>query len=266
MKIILLGGNASARKLAEDLLREGFDVTFSVASPQGLTTVPSGAKALVGRRNVPLWVETLKGHRFDVAIDGAHPFAVEARKQFREAAEEVDLPFLSLKRPSLIPLGAHRAADAEKAAATAVALTQEGDLVFLAVGVKLLDTLVPFFRRENRRIRARILPTQESLEKALAAGLDGREIIALWGAPGRELERTLLAESGAACLLCKDSGREGGMEAKAEATEALSIPLVVVGRQEEDPEALDERELLGKLQQWKAETLKGRRQEREEQS
>ena len=261
MRLLLLGGNASARLLATRLLDEGFDVTLSVASPEGLTTVPKGAQALVGRRDGPLWAETMRSGPFDVAIDGAHPFAVDARRTFREAATACGLPWLALERPSLIPPRAHLVDDVDGALRTALALTRAGDVVSLALGVKVLHSVVPALRREGRAVVARILPTAESLSRALASGLEPREIVALWGAPGGELERALLARSGAACLICKDSGREGGMEAKAEATEALAIALIVIGRAQE-ASGLDEEELLGELKRLKAEA-QGRR-EREE--
>ena len=266
MKTLLLGGNASAKRLAEALLKEGHEVTLSVASSEGLTTVPPGARALVGRRDKRLWMELLQEEAFDVAIDGAHPFAFEAKEIFRTAAKENGLRCLALQRPSLVPPGALLASGPEEAAETATARTGEGGLVFLAVGVKLLDILVPLLRRKRRPLRARVLPTEESLARARRAGLEPPEIIALWGAPGKQLEQALLAESRATCLLCKDSGREGGMEAKAEAAAALSIPLIVIARRQDDPGALDDGTLLEKLRQGETENIKGRSQKGEKRS
>ncbi|QVL37251.1 precorrin-6A reductase [Aminirod propionatiphilus] len=252
MKILLLGGNASARVLAEKLLAEGFDVTLSVASQEGLATVPPGAQVLVGRRDGQLWSRTLKEHIFDVGVDGAHPFAVDARKTFREAASSHGLPWFALERSSLIPPRAHLAADVDGALETALSLTEPGHVVFLALGVKILHRAVPVLKKEGRSVAARILPTKESLAKALDSGLEPTQIVALWGAPEADLERALLVRWKAACLLCKDSGVEGGIRAKAEATEALSIPLVVIGR-EEKGNGLDEETLLLKLKRMKAE-------------
>jgi precorrin-6x reductase len=266
MNVLLLGGNATARKMAELLLLEGFDVTLSVASDEGLTTVPPGASVLVGRRDRDNWSKIFQEKSFDIAIDGAHPFAVEASKNFREAAGERNLPYLALKRPSLVPPGAYRCCDSAEAAEAAVELTKEGDLIFLAIGVKLLASLVPLFRKERRLIRARVLPTTTSIAQALTSGLQPQEIVAFWGAPGTDLETALLSASKAACLLCKDSGLEGGMEAKAAATEALSIPLVIINRSEENPEALVARDLIRKLQRWKGITVNEDPQEREEQT
>ena len=260
MKILLLGGNASARILAEKLIAEGFDVTLSVASREGLATVPPGARALVGRRDGPIWSQTLKEEIFDVAVDGAHPFAVDARRTFREAVASHGLPWFALERSSLIPPKAHLAADVDGALDEALTLTEPGHVVFLALGVKFLHRAVPVLKKAGRSVAARILPTMESLSKALGAGLEPTEIVALWGAPEADLERALLVRWKAACLLCKDSGAEGGIRAKAEATEALSIPLVVIGR-EGKGKGLDEEALLLELRRMKAETQELRERE-----
>lgn len=248
MRLLVLGGTSAARRVAEHLLALGHAVTVSVTRTWGLETIPPGAEALLGARNRTEWIELLSrkkphGGEGDVEgiVDCSHPFATAATEELAAAAATQELPFVvfertmcsaeeSEERGLFPPRFLLRADSPEEGCALLWGVTRPGDCLFLAVGVKLLPRIVPLLRKENRRVVARVLPTEESLCAARRAGLEPKEIVALWGAGSVHLNEALLLEAGAACMLSKDSGEEGGLRNKIEACRNLGLPLVLLNR------------------------------------
>ena len=231
LDVLVLGGTSEARDLAERLRDRGLRVGVSVAEPTGLATVPSGVTPLVGRRDGEAWTKTLEILRASglaALADAAHPFAQEAHQTFRLAARRAGLPLWSLRRPTPIPQGALEVSTPEALLARLLERTRPGDALALALGVRLLPRLVGPLKAQNRRILARILPTPESLEEALRAGLEPRELLCQWGSGGVTSQRALLEESGARILASKASGAPAGLEFKAQAARERGIPLVVL--------------------------------------
>lgn len=230
LKILVLGGTADSREVAQALVHVGVDVFFSVAGEEGMATVPQGAYPLVGRRQAEDWVFLLQTERIHGVVDASHPYAVKAGQAISEAASETGLPYCRYERPELVPENATMCRDAEEAVQKALELSAPGDRVFLTVGVKLLPVLVPNFRSRDRAIIARVLPTEESIRKAHDAGLAAKEIIAVYGHGTRELNEALFREFQARVVLSKSSGAEGGIPEKAQAVLSMGIPLVLIAR------------------------------------
>lgn len=223
-------------------------MTVSVTRTWGLETVPPGAEALLGARDRAEWTELLSrkkphGEEGDVEgiVDCSHPFATAATEELAAAAVAQGIPFVvfertmcsaeeSEERELFPPRFLLRADSPEEGCALLWGVTRPGECLFLAVGVKLLPRIVPLLRKENRRVVARVLPTEESLCAARRAGLEPREIVALWGAGSVHLNEALLLETGAACMFSKDSGEEGGLHNKIEACRNLGLPLVLLNR------------------------------------
>lgn len=231
LDVLVLGGTSEAREVAERLRDRGLRVGASVAEETGLVTVPQGVVPLVGRRDTPAWIPLLEDRKragLAALVDAAHPFAQEAHQAFRIAARRTGLPLWVLRRPTPVPEGALAVASPEALLARLLESTRPGDLLVLTLGVRLLPRLVPPLKAQNRRLLARVLPTPESLDAALATGLEPREVLCQWG-PGDEGSlRALLEESGARALVSKASGAPGGLEAKARAARSRGIPLVVL--------------------------------------
>jgi precorrin-6x reductase len=248
MRLLVLGGTSTARRVAEHLLALGHAVTVSVTRTWGLATIPPGANVLLGARDRTEWIELLshrKSHGEEGGVEGivdcSHPFATAATEELAAAAAEQELPFVVFERTMCSaeeseekelfpPRFLLRANSPEEGCALLWGATRPGDCLFLAVGVKLLPRIVPLLRKENRRVVARVLPTEESLCEARRAGLEPKEIVALWGAGSVHLNEALLLETGAAGMLSKDSGEEGGLRNKIEACRNLGLPLVLLNR------------------------------------
>jgi cobalt-precorrin 5A hydrolase/precorrin-3B C17-methyltransferase len=234
-QFLVLGGTSEGRQVAEALLKDGYSVTVSVAGETGLATVPDGAMAIAGARGRDEWLSLFGsgagGPRG--VIDATHPFAASATEAIKAACDTAGLPLCRFVRPEYVPSGAAEAKSPEEAADKALELTEEGDAVFLSVGVKMLPQVLPALRGGGRKILARVLPASESLLLAERAGLEPREIIAAWGAGGAAFNEALCADRNIRCIISKESGEAGGVDAKALAAARLDIPLILIRRPKE---------------------------------
>ena len=232
---LVLGGTSEGRQAASALLENGYSVTVSVAGETGLASVPDGAAALVGARGRDEWASlfaSAAGQSRGV-IDATHPFAASATEEIKAACETAGIPLCRFSRAESFPAGAVEAETPEDAAAKSVELTEDGDTVFLSVGVKMLPRLLPALREARRKILSRTLPTSESLLLEERAGLEPKEIIAAWGPGGAAFNEALCADMNIKCIIAKESGEAGGVNAKALAAAGLGIPLILISRPKE---------------------------------
>ncbi|MDR3254977.1 MAG: precorrin-6A reductase [Synergistaceae bacterium] len=251
-QFLVLGGTSEGRIVASKLIEEGYSVTVSVSREAGRTTIPDGAEALVGARGEEAWIRLLRGETTSEllgVIDATHPFALKATETIRDACTATGTPLCRFTREDSIPEGAILTDTPGGAAALAVELTEKGDVILLATGVNTLPHMLPALRSAERNVLARILPTAESMTTATKAGLEPREIIAIWGGGGADFNEALCADRGVRCLISKASGDAGGVLAKAAAAKELDIPIILISRPKE-PEDMERFNSAGALLEW----------------
>ena len=108
-------------------------------------------------------------HNKDLCVDATHPYAVEAGKNIREAAERTGVHCIRLLREYTGDLPEYEGCTyVEDAAMAAKAASGISGNILLTTGVKEL----PFFEGiERERLFVRILPVADSLEKCNEAGI-----------------------------------------------------------------------------------------------
>jgi precorrin-6x reductase len=238
-QFLVLGGTTEGRAIAEELLAEGYTVTVSVVSEPGEATVPKGAGVLTGARGAEDWSRLFGDmearSRLRGVIDATHPFAEAATAEIAKACGDSGVALCRFVRPVLVPDDAVLAVDLDDATQKAIEATSEGDLVFLAIGANNLHLTVPSLRKSGRNILARVLPTAESVRHAERAGLSPREIIAVWGVGDADYNEALCRFRGVCCIISKESGAPGGVDAKAEAARRMGITFILISRPAEFP-------------------------------
>ena len=223
------------RELSRQLAALGIEVTVSVATPLGQEEQGStpGVTVRCGRL-LPDEMAALLGDAA-LCIDATHPYAVEATKNIKAAAEKAGVGYLRLLRPAS-PLPENCLVfESAKQAAEALA-AKEGNLL-LATGAK---ELAQFAAIPPERLYPRVLPTLESIAACEAANIPHRNIIAMQGPFSFALNQAMMEQFHIRWLVTKDGGAAGGFDEKAAAASAAGAQLVVIRRPPEQGETASE--------------------------
>ncbi len=170
------------------------------------------------------------------SVDATHPYAVEVTEHIKESAKKTNLPYLRLSRST----AAEREIAEHEWMIHTVADTQECvELLSKLPGNILLTTgskeLHAYAAREEIRERlfVRVLPGVESIEICHREQIPGKQIIAMQGPFGTELNEALIRQYDIGVLVTKESGQAGGFPEKIRAAEHTKIPVVMIQNPEQ---------------------------------
>ena len=105
-----------------------------------------------------------------------------------------------------------------------------GRRIFLATGSKDLATFLKAPGAGERDWFVRVTPEPEFIQRAIDLGVPRSHICAMQGPFSQAFNEALWRDWAIDCVITKDSGDAGGYQAKAAATKALAIPLLVIQR------------------------------------
>jgi len=236
-KLLIFAGTTEGRELAFAAEALGYDVTASVATAYGERFLAADSRVRVhaGRMDAAQMEAFLRGGSFDLAVDATHPYAAEASRNIRAACAAADVRYLRLLREESEKSGVFFDTLPEAAEAAG---RLPGNIL-AATGSKEIGLYraVPDF---SARVYARVLPTGDSVEKCLAAGLPRAHILTGRGPFSVAENLRDLGACRAAVLVTKDGGAAGGFPEKAEAARQAGVFLYVVRRPKETGASYDE--------------------------
>jgi precorrin-6A/cobalt-precorrin-6A reductase len=238
MRVLLLGGTAEGRALAE-ALHPNVDVISSLAGRVPDPALPVGAVRIGGFGGVDGLRNWIQEQGIDAVVDATHPFAATMTAHAAEVCGELRIPHLVLARPAWDPGAAIVVASDDEAAE--VVAQKHYSRVFLTTGrsgVRAFTSSDAWFL-----IRAVTEPD--------AATLPRHHQIALSRGPYRyEDELELLRDHRIDALVTKNSG--GDMtRAKLDAAAALDIPVIMVARPQL-PDGVNAVATVGEAADWVA--------------
>ena len=224
MRIVVFSGTTEGRDFSRAAAALGIAVTVSVATDLGAEEQGQAPGITVhsGRLLPGAMAELLQGAA--LCVDATHPYAVEATKNIRAAANAAGVEYHRLLRAaSTLPAGSVVLGSAAQAAQY-LAATQGN--VLLTTGA-----------------------TVAGITACEGAGIPHRNIIAMQGPFTLELNLALMQQFHIRYLVTKDGGSAGGFAEKAQAAAQSGAVLVVLRRPEECGETAEEilqrcRELL----------------------
>jgi precorrin-6A/cobalt-precorrin-6A reductase len=217
MRVLLLGGTAEARALA-NTLHPRVDLISSLAGRVPDPALPVGPVRIGGFGGVAGLRRWLNDEHIDAVVDATHPFAATMTAHAAEVCGELHVPHLVLARPAWDP-GDAIVVESDIEAAKTIA-RQRYLRVFLTTGrsgVKAFAGSDAWFL-----IRAVTTPDADSLPRH-------HRLLLSRGPYRYDDELALLREHRIDALVTKNSG--GDMtRAKLDAAAARNIPVVMVAR------------------------------------
>ena len=222
MKILILGGTAEARALAEALAaRPDFAVTVSLAG-RTLEPLPQGAPVRSGGFGGAEGLARYLGEeKIDVLIDATHPYAAAISANAARAAESAGVKLLALRRPPWRKLAGDNWIEVESVEDAVMALGQAPKRVFLALG---RNELQPFTAAPQHFYLIRSVdPVDPPLAVPHATYITAR------GPFSESEDRALLQSHNIEVIVAKNSGGEASY-GKIEAARALRLPVIMLKR------------------------------------
>ncbi|MCG0278716.1 MAG: precorrin-6A reductase [Thermanaeromonas sp.] len=236
--ILVLSGTSDGNRLIRELANLGYRVLATAVTPYGayLAREAGALEVYQGELDKTSFKELVQREKVGAVIDATHPYAEKITSIAQEVAEDIDIPYLRLRR-EFVPVPPHplvnMASDWEEAAEAAA--RAQGNTVFLAIGSRHLEVFANHEGLRKKRLVVRILPDRDSLEKCLKLGFWPRDIIALQGPFSYELNLALFREYKAEILVTKDSGHTGGLLEKIQAALDLGLEVILLRRPPEPP-------------------------------
>lgn len=237
-QLLIFGGTADSHPLLDWLLQWDIEVTLCVASDYARALLPPCDRLTVrvGRLDAAAMMALMQTRRFDCVVDATHPYAKEATRNIRAAAQASECPYFRLLRPGsdapdcvLVP----------SVAQAAQYLNQSAGRVLIATGSK---ELAEYTKVQNfaERCYPRVLPMAEAIAQCTALGFLPSHIIAMQGPFSQALNVALFEQLGIETLVTKDGGAPGGFPEKLAAARACGVRTILVDRPEDAGDTLEQ--------------------------
>lgn len=220
MTVLLLGGTAESRGLAERLVARGVRVVTALAGDVAEPLLPVGEVRVGGFGGSGGLAAYLRENEVTKVVDATHPFAAQITANAVAACAATGVPLLRLSRPGWAghaDAGSWQWVDSlDEARQVAQRL---GERVFLATG---RQSVPAFAGWTDRFVVLRVVDAPEIDPPP------GWEVLRARGPFTVEAELDLLRRHGIDVLVTKDSG--GPTDAKLTAAGQLGVAVVVVRR------------------------------------
>jgi precorrin-6A/cobalt-precorrin-6A reductase len=222
MRILILGGTAEARGLAQRLAgRSDLAVTLSLAGRTATPAVQPVPVRVGGFGGADGLADYLSAERVDALIDATHPYAAIISANAARAAQSTGVPLLALRRPPWIPIAGDRWIEVEDIPAAVAALGAAPRRVFLALGRK---ELAPFTAAPQHHYLVRSVdPVDPPLAVPYATYVTAR------GPFAEAAERALLGVHAIGVVIAKNSGGTATY-GKIAAARSLGLPVIMPSR------------------------------------
>ena len=219
MKILILGGTAEARELANRLVEMGHDVTTSLAGRTQDPILPEGDIRMGKFGGIPGLAAYLRAARMERIVDATHPYAGLISVNAVAASQQTGIPLVRYMRPAWEQrLGADWTT-VETASEAAAALPPNAD-VLLTTGHTGLEQ---FLERDDCQFVVRTIETPIVDMPRHASLLQTRPPYNV------DDEMRLMEREGITHLVTKNSGG-GQTSAKLEAAQRLGVKVIMIAR------------------------------------
>jgi precorrin-6A/cobalt-precorrin-6A reductase len=219
MKILILGGTAEARALANRLVDAGHVVITSLAGRTQDPKLPQGDLRMGGFGGVTGLAAYLQEEAIERFVDATHPYAAKISNNAVAAAEAVGVPLVRYMRPAWEQKGGDDWTIVGRTAEAAAALPSRAK-VLLTSGHTGLEH---FMAREDCRFIVRTIEAPAMKLPPHAKLMQDRPPYS------HESELALMQDNGITHLVTKNSGGSQ-TQAKLEAARQLGVRVIMLAR------------------------------------
>jgi precorrin-6A/cobalt-precorrin-6A reductase len=219
MKILILGGTAEARQLANRLVAQGHDVITSLAGRTQDPILPEGGLRMGPFGGIPGLCAYLRAAHIERLVDATHPYAGLISINAVAAAQAAGVKLVRYMRPEWVPQPGETWLNVSSVQEAADALPAGAD-VLLTTGHTGLAT---FLERADCHIQVRVIEPPDFDLPQHADLVVSRPPYTL------EDEVALMRRHGITHLVSKNSGG-GQTMAKLEAARQLDIVVIMIAR------------------------------------
>ncbi len=225
--IWIIGGTTEAKELVENIEGEvSYLVTSATESGKEFINTPN---LLVGRLDYYDMIEFVEEKNIDLIIDLSHPYAQIVSSNAKKVSIEKNIKYIRyVREKSYIPSYAIYLKGLDECIEY---LKDISGTVFFTTGSKNIRDFEKV-KGKNRFIY-RVLPAMLSIEECKRSNVPLKNIVAVLGPFSKDFNKVMFKEYGAAYVVMKDSGKEGGFTERLEACKELSITPIVIGRKKE---------------------------------
>ena len=226
--VLIFSGTTEGRLLAERLAGAYVPCDVCVATEYGEAVMqPSNLiKLHIGQLDEDGMRKLYEETGCRVVVDATHPYAELVTKTIKKSLNGTGIEYLRLERENTDLTVQHVYSDATECAA---ALTSTEGNILLTTGSKELHLFCKDDGLKNR-LYARVIPSIESLNICYDNGLSGRQIIAAQGPFSEETNIAAIKQYDIKHMVLKESGKEGGEDAKLSAAIKTGITAHVIKR------------------------------------
>lgn len=249
--ILVLGGTSDALEVAAAIFSIRPDVMVSTATEYG-SQVSLGrfaGKIVSGKMDQHALRAFIVEQKISCVVDVSHPYAENISRTAIAVCQELAVRYCRYERLAVAAEDGQIITCADFTAAGLLAESLPGN-IFMTIGKNHIAQVLEKIS-DHSRVKVRVLPQSETILELEKMGLNADHIIAIKGPFSEEMNYLMFRESGAAVLLTKDSGTQGGTDQKIEAARRLGLKIILISRPEiEYPNKFsDQDDLLDYLRQ-----------------
>lgn len=228
--IILFGGTWEGRILADFLRENSISSMVSVVSEYGASLLSASQTLKIRSGALPReeMKELFQRERPRLVVDATHPYASHISQTIQDVCCELVIEHVHVRREGS-PTDGYMVFDNMDQMIEHLNGPARDKTVFSTLGAKASSSLARI-EGHCERVFTRILPSEESLHQALAAGIPPGHIICMQGPFSRMINEAMFRETGASVLLTKESGKAGGFSEKVRAADDLDMEVLILRR------------------------------------
>ncbi len=221
--VVILGGTAEARRLADTLVEDHGDRLRVITSLAGRTKNPRLPKGEVregGFGGAKGLADYLKEVSADLLIDATHPYAARITAHAAEATEATGVPRLLLDRPAWQEREGDRWIHVKDIDAAVQEISRKSDACLITTGINDLGAFTPIV---TTKLFVRLIEKPETLP------LRGAEVVIGTPPYKKNEEIALMQLLGIDLMVTKNAGG-ASTYAKIEAARTLGIEVIMIDR------------------------------------